>query len=136
MGDNAAVMRAIKRNPAVSYPVLTPNLKGFESALAAGAEEVAIFGAASEAFSKTNINMSIDESLRKFEDIMTAAKQNNVRVRGYVDLIAHWSWRATRWTGVANRSNRLPCRNDRWSPTNMQVRLLRRRMSIRRKDFS
>jgi hydroxymethylglutaryl-CoA lyase len=84
MGDSAAVMKAIERRPGVAYPVLTPNLKGFESALAAGAEEVAIFGAASEAFSKRNINMSIDESLHKFEEIAAAAKRHNVRMRGSV----------------------------------------------------
>src|SRR6185312_10616977 len=65
MADNAQVMAAIRRKPGVRYPVLTPNLKGFEAALAAGADEVAVFVAASEAFSKRNINCSIDESLER-----------------------------------------------------------------------
>ncbi len=84
MADNAAVMAAIERPPGVSYSVLTPNLKGFEAALAAGATEVAVFGAASEAFSQRNTNCSIAESLQRFRPIMGAARQAGVRVRGYV----------------------------------------------------
>jgi len=83
MGDNAEVMARIDRRPGVSYPVLTPNLKGFQGAIAAGAHEVAIFGAASEAFSKRNINMSIEESLAKFQEIADAAKAAGVKMRGY-----------------------------------------------------
>ena len=67
MADNAEVMARIVRLPGVAYPVLTPNLKGFEAALAAGAEEVAVFAAASESFSQKNINCSIAESLQRFE---------------------------------------------------------------------
>ncbi len=84
MADNAAVMAAIERPPGVSYSVLTPNLKGFEAALAAGATEVAVFGAASEVFSQRNTNCSIAESLQRFLPIMGAARQAGVRVRGYV----------------------------------------------------
>ena len=73
MADNAAVMARIVRLPGVSYPVLTPNLKGFKAALAAGATEVAVFAAASESFSQRNINCSIAESLGRFEPLMQAA---------------------------------------------------------------
>jgi len=82
MGDNAEVMARINRRPGVSYPVLTPNLKGFQGAIAAGAQEVAIFGAASEAFSKRNINMTIEESLDKFLEIADVAKASGVKMRG------------------------------------------------------
>jgi hydroxymethylglutaryl-CoA lyase len=87
MGDNSEVMKGIARKAGVSYPVLTPNLKGFESALAAGATEVAVFGAASESFSKKNINCSIAESLERFKPVLDAAKAANVRVRGYVSCV-------------------------------------------------
>ncbi|HRH75342.1 MAG TPA: hydroxymethylglutaryl-CoA lyase, partial [Zoogloea sp.] len=83
MGDNAEVMARIARLPGVDYPVLTPNLKGFEAALAAGAKEVAVFGAASESFSQKNINCSIAESLDRFVPVVEAAKAAGVRVRGY-----------------------------------------------------
>jgi hydroxymethylglutaryl-CoA lyase len=84
MADHTEVLERIRRKPGVSYPVLTPNLKGFEAARAAGATEVAIFGAASEAFSKKNINCSIAESLERFMPVAEAAKTSKVRVRGYV----------------------------------------------------
>jgi hydroxymethylglutaryl-CoA lyase len=84
MGDNSKVLTGIRRRDGVSYPVLTPNLKGFESALAAGATEVAVFGAASESFSQKNINCSISESLERFQPVVDAAKAANVRVRGSV----------------------------------------------------
>ena len=87
MADNKDVLTGIKQHTDVSYPVLTPNMKGFEAALAAGAKEVAIFGAASESFSQKNINCSIDESLERFRPIMQAAKQNDIRVRGYVSCV-------------------------------------------------
>ena len=87
MADHAEVMERIRRKPGVSYPVLTPNLKGFEAARAAGATEVAIFGAASEAFSKKNINCSIAESLERFEPIALESKKSNMRVRGYVSCV-------------------------------------------------
>ncbi|KON80179.1 hydroxymethylglutaryl-CoA lyase [Azoarcus sp. PA01] len=87
MADSAAVMARIERRPGVGYPVLTPNLKGFEAALAAGAGEVAVFGAASESFSQKNINCSIAESLARFEPVMDAAKAAGVRVRGYVSCV-------------------------------------------------
>ena len=87
MGDNAEVMARIARLPGVDYPVLTPNLKGFEAALAAGAKEVAVFGAASESFSQKNINCSIAESLARFVPVIDAAKLAGVRVRGYVSCV-------------------------------------------------
>lgn len=88
MGDNAEVMVRIERRAGVSYPVLTPNLKGFEAALAAGAQEVAVFGAASESFSQKNINCSIAESLERFRPVTEAAQAAGVKVRGYVSCVA------------------------------------------------
>lgn len=87
MGDAADVMARIERLPGVSYPVLTPNLQGFEAALAAGAGEVAVFAAASESFSRKNINCTIAESLARFEPVMAAARAAGVRVRGYVSCV-------------------------------------------------
>ena len=87
MADSAEIMQQIKRKAGVSYPVLTPNLKGFEGALSVGAKEVAIFGAASESFSQKNINCSIDESLERFKPVIAAAKQANIAVRGYVSCV-------------------------------------------------
>jgi isopropylmalate/homocitrate/citramalate synthase len=87
MADHDAVLRGIRRQPGVGYPVLTPNLKGLEGALAAGADEVAVFGAASEAFSRKNINCSIAESLERFAPVIETAKASGVRVRGYVSCV-------------------------------------------------
>jgi hydroxymethylglutaryl-CoA lyase len=87
MADHTEVLERIRRKPGVSYPVLTPNLKGFEAARAAGATEVAIFGAASESFSRRNINCSIAESLDRFRPVAEAAEKNNVKVRGYVSCV-------------------------------------------------
>ncbi|KAK7904827.1 hypothetical protein WMY93_017434 [Mugilogobius chulae] len=87
MADQMEVMKGIFRKSGVTYPVLTPNLKGFQAAMKAGASEVAIFGAASELFSKKNINCSVDESLQRFDDVMKAAKESNIPVRGYVSCV-------------------------------------------------
>ena len=87
MADTAAVLAGIARRPGTSYPVLTPNIKGFEAALAAGAEEVAIFAAASEAFSHKNINCSIATSLERFAPVVAAAQEKGIRVRGYVSCV-------------------------------------------------
>ena len=84
MADHDAVIRGLRRHPGVTYSVLAPNLRGFEAAVAAGAQEVAVFGAASEAFSRENINCSIAESLRRFEEVLQAAKARGIPVRGYV----------------------------------------------------
>jgi hydroxymethylglutaryl-CoA lyase len=87
MADAAKVLAGIERRPEVSYPVLTPNMKGLEDAIAVGAKEVAIFGAASEAFSQKNINCSIAESLERFRPVVQAAKDADVKVRGYVSCV-------------------------------------------------
>jgi isopropylmalate/homocitrate/citramalate synthase len=87
MADTAAVLAGIRRRDGVSYPVLTPNMKGFEAAMAAGAGEVAVFGAASEAFSRKNINCSIDESLERFAPVVEAARASSIPVRGYVSCV-------------------------------------------------
>ncbi|MBS1160522.1 MAG: hydroxymethylglutaryl-CoA lyase [Proteobacteria bacterium] len=87
MGDNSAVMQGIKRQAGVAYPVLTPNLQGFDAAIEAGATEVAIFAAASETFSRQNINCSIAESLKRFEPILSAASALEIPVRGYVSCV-------------------------------------------------
>src|SRR5260221_3783726 len=84
MADHAEVLRRLRRKPGVSYPVLTPNLKGFEAARAAGAQEVAVFGAASEAFSRKNINCTIAESLERFRPVASEATNSRIKVRGYV----------------------------------------------------
>ena len=87
MADSAEVLAGITRAPGVSYAALTPNMKGFERAMAAGADEVAIFGSASEGFSKANINCSIAESLELFAPVAEAAKVRGVPVRGYVSCV-------------------------------------------------
>jgi hydroxymethylglutaryl-CoA lyase len=87
MADSAEVMDRIDRRPGISYPVLAPNLKGLEGALAARAEEVAIFGAASESFSKKNINKSIAESLDAFRPVAEQALAEGLRVRGYISCV-------------------------------------------------
>lgn len=106
MGDNTAVLQGITKFDGVTYPVLTPNLKGFTSAviyllyllllgtictfylkLAAGATEVAVFGAASESFSQKNVNCSTAESIERFRVVLEAAKESNIKVRGYVSTI-------------------------------------------------
>ena len=88
MADNAEVMKGIRRKPGVAYPVLVPNMQGFEAARAAGAQEVAVFAAASETFSRKNINCSIAESLERFRPVAKAARAAGMRVRGYVSCVA------------------------------------------------
>ena len=87
MADHTEVLERIRRRPGVDYPVLAPNLKGFEAARAAGATEVAIFGAASESFSRKNINCSIAESLDRFRPLAQEAQKHGVKVRGYVSCV-------------------------------------------------
>ncbi|MFV0386597.1 hydroxymethylglutaryl-CoA lyase [Paracoccus sp. (in: a-proteobacteria)] len=87
MADAAQVMAGIARAPGIAYAVLTPNLHGFEAALAAGADEVAIFGSASEGFSRANINCSVAESLTRFAPLVEAARAAGVPVRGYVSCV-------------------------------------------------
>ena len=87
MKDAFEVLSGIERRPGVTYPVLTPNLKGFERALEAGVTEIAVFGVASEAFSQKNINCSISESVERFLPVIEAAQKNSVRVRGYISCV-------------------------------------------------
>jgi hydroxymethylglutaryl-CoA lyase len=87
MADHTEVLERIRRKPGVSYPVLTPNLKGYEAAKAAGAAEVAVFGAASETFSKKNINCSIAESLDRFRLVAEKALREKISVRGYISCV-------------------------------------------------
>ena len=87
MAGSAEVFAQIQRKAGVTYGALAPNLRGFEDALAAGVKEVAVFAAASEAFSQRNINCSINESLERFAPIMAAAKQHGISVRGYVSCV-------------------------------------------------
>ncbi len=88
MSDSAQVMAGLRRKPGVAYPVLVPNLQGFEAACAAGATEVAVFGAASETFSRKNINCSIAQSLERFAPVVKAARARKMRVRGYISCAA------------------------------------------------
>ena len=87
LADAEEVLTEITRRPGVSYAALTPNLKGFQRALAAKADEVAIFGSASEMFSQKNINCSIAESLERFAPVMEAARTAGIPVRGYVSCV-------------------------------------------------
>ncbi len=87
MAGSAEVIAGVKRREGVSYPVLTPNMKGYEGARAANADTVAVFGAASESFSQKNINCSIAESLERFRPVIEAAKADGVGVRGYVSCV-------------------------------------------------
>ena len=87
MADAADVMAGIQRRPGSTYAVLTPNLRGFEAAVAAGADEVAVFASASEGFSQKNINCSIAESLERFAAVTQAAAAHGIPVRGYVSCV-------------------------------------------------
>jgi len=84
MATSAEVLAGIARAPSVSYAALTPNMRGFDGAMSARADEVAIFGSASEGFSKANINASIAESLKRFAPVAAAAKAHGIPVRGYI----------------------------------------------------
>ncbi|OZB58555.1 MAG: hydroxymethylglutaryl-CoA lyase [Lysobacterales bacterium 14-68-21] len=87
LADAAEVFAGIRKVPGVSYPVLVPNLQGYERARAVGATEVAVFSAASEAFNRKNINASIDESIERFLPVLERAKADGVKVRGYVSTV-------------------------------------------------
>lgn len=87
MAGSAEVFAQIQQKPGVTYAALTPNLQGFEAAMLAGVKEVAVFAAASEAFSQKNINCSIAESLQRFVPVMDAAREQGIRVRGYVSCV-------------------------------------------------
>ena len=87
MADAADVLAGIRRRPGTRYPVLVPNARGLEGAMAAGVEEIAIFGAASETFSQKNINCSIDESLERFGPVAAEALAAGMKVRGYISCV-------------------------------------------------
>ncbi|MET0718820.1 MAG: hydroxymethylglutaryl-CoA lyase [Pseudoxanthomonas sp.] len=87
LADAAEVFAAIDRRPDISYPVLVPNEKGYERAREVGAQEVAVFTAASEAFNQKNINASIDESIERFRPVLERARADGVQVRGYVSTV-------------------------------------------------
>ncbi|KAA2284556.1 hydroxymethylglutaryl-CoA lyase [Arenimonas fontis] len=87
LADAAEVFAGIRKAPGVSYPVLVPNLQGYERARAVGASEVAVFTAASEAFNRRNINASIDESIERFLPVLERAREDGVKVRGYVSTV-------------------------------------------------
>ena len=88
MADSDALFAQLPKDPDIQFSLLTPNLKGFEAARAAGCQEVAVFTAASESFTRKNINCSIDESFEKFADVLAAAKAGGIKVRGYVSCMA------------------------------------------------
>ncbi len=88
MADSGEVFAGITRKPGVTYAALTPNLQGYERAIAVNANEVAIFAAASEAFSQKNINCSISESIQRFQTVIDAAKSQHIPVRGYISCVA------------------------------------------------
>ena len=87
MAGTADVMAGIERKPGVSYPVLVPNMKGFEAAQAAGVEEIAVFAAVTETFSQKNTNCSIEESFERIQPVSEAAKAAGIRVRGYASVV-------------------------------------------------
>lgn len=87
LADGSEVLAKIKYRPGVSYPVLVPNPKGMQGALSANVKEIAVFGAASEAFTQKNINCSIEESLERFQAVMDMASEHKVKVRGYVSCV-------------------------------------------------
>jgi len=87
MADSDAVLKGIRKKEGVSYPVLVPNEKGMEAAIAAGADEIAVFAAASEAFSQKNINCTVAESLARFDPVIKMARERRIKVRGYVSCV-------------------------------------------------
>lgn len=87
MADTAAVLAGIDRHPGVAYPVLVPNMTGFEAAVAAGCTEIAVFTTASETFSRRNTNCSIEESFARIAPVAAAARAHDIRVRGYISTV-------------------------------------------------
>lgn len=87
MANSGQVLQAIEQKPGVSYPVLTPNERGYRNALASSAREIAVFAAASETFSYKNINCSIQESLARFRPVCLNAKSQSIRIRGYISCV-------------------------------------------------
>jgi hydroxymethylglutaryl-CoA lyase len=113
MSDSAEVLAGLKRKPGVRYPVLVPNLRGYEAARAAGAAEIAIFAAASETFSRANTNCSIEESFDRFSPVVAAARRDGVAVRGYVSCVVDCPYEGpiapAAVAGVARRLLELGC---------------------------
>jgi len=87
MADASEVMAGISRKAGVSYTTLTPNMRGYEGAVAAKADEIAVFGSASEGFSRSNINCSVAESIERFMPVIAAALNDNIPVRGYISCV-------------------------------------------------
>ena len=131
MADAAEVMAGIARRPGTAYPVLVPNLRGFEAARAAGAEEVAVFAAASESFSQRNINCSIAESLERFQPVMAAAAAAGIKVRGYVSCVLGCPYegasRRRRWRMSPGGWRRWAAMRSRWATPSASARRARRR---------
>ncbi len=113
MADHDSLMRRLVRHPGVRYPVLTPNLRGYRGAVAAGADHIAVFASASEAFSKKNINCTIEESFARFAPVFEAAKADGVAVRGYVSCVVACPYEGpvakAKVAEVAKRLNELGC---------------------------
>ena len=113
MADTAEVLAGVDRRHGARYAVLTPNMKGFQGAVDSGADEIAVFAAASETFSQRNLNCSIDESFVRFADVCEAAKAKGVPVRGYVSCVLGCPYEGEvppeRVAGVAERLHRLGC---------------------------
>lgn len=97
MSDNAEVLQGIQKFPGINYPVLTPNFKGYQAAVAAGAKEVSVFGAASELFTKKNTNCSIDESLQRCDEVLQAARAAGIPVRGSPRRCTQWAAMRSPW---------------------------------------
>jgi hydroxymethylglutaryl-CoA lyase len=113
MADHDALMRQLTKRPGIRHPVLTPNLRGYQNAIAAGADHIAVFASASEAFSKKNINCTIEESFARFAPVFEAAQKDGIAVRGYVSCVVACPYEgpvaADRVAVVAKRLNDLGC---------------------------
>lgn len=108
MNDNAEVFKNINKKSNISYPVLVPNLIGLKQALPLGIKEIAIFSSASETFSLKNINCTINESIKRFEQVITEAKRNSLKIRGYISCIAGCPYEGDiKSSVVANLSEKL-----------------------------
>jgi hydroxymethylglutaryl-CoA lyase len=113
MADSADVLAGLRRKPGVRYPVLVPNMRGFDAARAAGAQEIAVFAAASETFSRRNTNCSVAESFERFAPVVAAAKREGIAVRGYVSCVVDCPYEGpiepAAVTSVARRLLELGC---------------------------
>jgi hydroxymethylglutaryl-CoA lyase len=113
MAGSAEVLKALGKRKGISFPMLVPNMKGFEAARDAGAEEIAIFASASESFSQKNINCSIDESFERFAPVLEGARDAGMRVRGYVSCVLGCPYEGdvavSAVVSVASRLHRIGC---------------------------